>query len=241
MEWTRFAQWHRLDPVAGGRPDAAVVLLHDQRQSTDTILSIAARWAATVPTTAFLAFDAIEPLGPSDLSTRAVVLDRIALDLERLTAEQRRSCQLDPGRLVLVGFGEGGTLALHLALQRGWRCAGVLAFCPRLTPLLPEIMAIGTKIRLIDSVENLHASHAELRDAVASLTERGVDARGVVLDSPLLSDESIRYGGAYLVALIASAQQHPRSGYEFRLAHATQSRLFELRGRPARRAPSATE
>jgi phospholipase/carboxylesterase len=219
MDWIRFSRGSRLDPIAGGLPDAIVVLLHDLGDSTETMLSAAARWATAVPTTAFVAFDCIEQLDPPllgrqrhtmldlDAGAEPVALDRLAGCLAPLIAEQQRSWGLDASRLVLVGFREGGTAALDLVLRYGWSCAGVLAFSPRLTQPLPRIIAIGAKIRLIGSVETRHVSHAELRGAVASLAARGVDARGVVLNGSALSEEVIRYGGAYLVELIATAQR----------------------------------
>jgi phospholipase/carboxylesterase len=221
MDWIPFSRGHRLDPIEGGLPDAVVVLLHDLGESTEALLPVAARWAQTVPTTAFIVFDGIEqfdaPVGVGQLHTTLdldvsaePVLDRVAQHLESLTAEQQRSWQLGAGRLVLVGFRTGGTVALHLALRRGWGCAGVLAFSARSAQPLTQLITIGPKIRLIESVEARNGSHAELRDVVTSLVAYGVDARGVLLDGSILSDESIRYGGAYLVELIATAQRGDR-------------------------------
>ena len=221
MDWIPFSRGHRLDPIEGGLPDAIVVLLHDLGESTDALLAVAARWAATVPTTAFVLFDGLEqfdpPAGgrqwhvtPDPDASAEPVLDRIARHLEPLTAEQQRSWQLGAGRLVLVGFRTGGTVALDLALRRGWNCAGVLAFSPKPAQPLPRLITTGAKIRLIESVETHNGNHAELRGVMASLTARGVDARGVLLNGSILSDESIRYGGAYLVELIATAQRGDR-------------------------------
>src|SRR5258707_1180682 len=152
MDWIRFSRGHRLDPIAGGSPDAIAVLLHDLDQSPATLLAVGARWAATVPTTAFVAVDGLEQFDPPtgarswhalfdlDPGAAPLALDRIARHLEPLLA------QLDASRLVLVGFREGGTVALHLVLRHGWRCAGVLAFSPRLTRPLPRIIRADAKI-----------------------------------------------------------------------------------------------
>ncbi len=216
MDWIRFSRGHRLDPIAGGSPDAIAVLLHDLDQSPATLLAVGARWAATVPTTAFVAVDGLEQFDPPtgarswhalfdlDPGAAPLALDRIARHLEPLLA------QLDASRLVLVGFREGGTVALHLVLRHGWRCAGVLAFSPRLTRPLPRIIRADAKIRLIETAEGRHVGDAELRDAVSSLAARGVDARGVLLPGSTLSDQAIRHGGAYLVELIATAQRADR-------------------------------
>jgi predicted esterase len=217
MGWIRFSRGHRLEPTGGEPAETIVALLHDLGQPTEVVLSVAARWAAAVPTTAFVAFDGIEQLDPPpcggqwrtmlDLEAGAepLVLDRVVRHLEPLLAP------LDASRLVLVGFHHGGTVALHLVLRHGWSCAGVLAFSPKLTQPLPRTIRIDAKIRLIESVESGHVGDAGLRDAVASLAARGVDARGVRLAGSTLSDEAIRHGGAYLGELIATAQR----GYRF--------------------------
>jgi predicted esterase len=221
MDWRRFSRGHRLDPVAGVPPEAVVILLHDRDQPT-ALLAVAARWAPTVPTTAFVAFDGIGQLDvPAcdrqghtllelDAAAGSMMRDSIARHLESLIAEQQRYWRLDTTRFVLVGFRYGGTAALRLVLRQGWRCAGVLAFSPGLMQPLPRTIRSSAKIRLVESVESRDASHADVRADVASLTARGIDARGVLLAGSAVSDEAIRYGGAYLVELIATAQRSDR-------------------------------
>jgi len=119
----------------------------------------------------------------------------------------------------LVGIGYGGTLALRLLL-RGWSCAGVLTFSGRLARPLPRILRIDCKVRLIDCVTDVQADPGSLRDDVASLTVRGIDARGVLLSSSPLSDEAIRHGGAYLVELVATAQRGDRFHVDLEASHA---------------------
>src|SRR5258708_30608411 len=134
MDWTRFAHGQRLNPIAGGTPAATVVLLPDLDQPVAPLLAIAARWAAMAPTTAFVAFGVIRQF---DLGTY----------------RQWRSTlgwRFDASRVVLVGFGQGATVALDLALHRGCRCAGVLGFSPRQNQRLPRIISIDAKIRLVE-------------------------------------------------------------------------------------------
>jgi predicted esterase len=219
MTWMQFSHGLRLDPIAKGSPEALVILLHDLGASAATLTPIAARWATSVPTTAFIALDGIEQLDPSssglpphtiDPSAEPTVLDRAARHLEPLLEHQLGSCRLDASRLVLVGFGHGGTLALHVLLRQGWSCAGVLAFAAKLTRPLPRILRVGYKVRLMECVGDGHVGHSSLRDVVALLTARGIDTRGVSLAGSALSDEAIRHGGAYLVELVATAQRGDR-------------------------------
>lgn len=232
MTWMQFSLGLRRDPIAKGSPEALVVLLHDLGATAATLTPIAARWATTVPTTAFIALDGIEQHAPAlydlpprttlDLDASAVttVLDRAARHLEALLDRQSRACRLDASRLVLVGFGYGGTLALHLLLRHGWSCAGVLAFAAKLARPLPRILRVGYKLRLIECVGAGHIGHSSLRDVVASLTARGIDTRGVLLTGSALSDEAIRHGGAYLVELVATAQRGDRFHVDRESSHA---------------------
>jgi pimeloyl-ACP methyl ester carboxylesterase len=222
MTWVQFSPGLRLDPVAKGSPEALVVLLHDVGDSAATLIPVAARWATTVPTTALIALEGIEQLDPPscglprhtmpdlDVAAGSTGLARAARHLEAQLEQQLRLYRLDASRLVLVGFGYGGTLALHMVLRQGWSCAGVLAFAAKLTRPLPRILRVDYKVRLIECVGVGHIGHSSLRDVVALLTARGIDTRGVLLAGSALSDESIRHGGAYLVELVATAQRGDR-------------------------------
>jgi hypothetical protein len=211
MSWVQFPEGLRLDPVAKRSPEALVVILPDVGASAAALAPIAARWASAVPTTAFMALEVLEIDGPSgdppDIATEPVALDRAARRLEPLLERQLDFCRLDASRLVLVGFGHGGTLALHMVLHQGWSCAGVLAFTARLVRPLPRLLRIGRKVRLIECVPPGPATRSSLRHVVALLTARGIDARGVLLGGSAFSNEAIRHGGAYLVELMATAQR----------------------------------
>jgi dienelactone hydrolase len=231
MSWMSFSRRLGRDRTAKAAPEALVVVLQDLGASAATLTSIAARWSATVPTTAFIALDGIEQLdvgscdpphaAPSaNADAGPTLLDRAAYNLEALLEHQLRSRGLDATRLVLVGFGHGGTLALHLLLHRNWRCAGILAFAAELIRPLPRILRIDCKVRLIDCVAEAQTDQSSVRDDIALLTSRVVDARGVLLSGSPLSDEAIRHGGAYLVELVATAQRGNRIHADWESNHA---------------------
>ena len=213
MTLRQFSRGFRFDPIAKGSPEALVVLLHDLGSAAARLTPLAARWAAAVPTTAFIALDGNEQLGASYGSVEPAMLDRAAGYLEPLIEQQLGDYGLDSSRLVLVGFGYGGTLVLHMLLRRGWDCAGVLAFGAKLVRPLPQRLRVGAKVRLIECVPERDIGQTRLRDSVALLTARGIDARGVLLVGSVLSDETIRHGGAYLVELVGTAQR----GHQLRL------------------------
>lgn len=211
MTWTRLSHGLQIDPIAGGSPEALVVLLHDYGASPSVLTPVAARWATSVPTAAFIALDGTQQLNPYPLehdASAAALLDRATRLLAPLLEQQLRSRRLQADRLVLVGFGLGGTLALHMVLHGAQSCSGVLAFAAQPVRPLPRSLRVDRKIRLIACAEHGDGGHGRLRDFVASLTARGIDARGVVLAGSVLSDAAIRHGGAYLVELVATAQRH---------------------------------
>jgi predicted esterase len=215
MAWLQFSHGFRLDPIDRGSPEALVVLLQDFGSSAGTLMPIAARWAAAVPTTAFVVLDGTEftslhTTPDSDADCEPMVFDRATRHLMSLLGDQLHSRRLDVGRLVLAGFGHGGTLALHMLLRQGWGGAGVLAFSAKPVHPPARIQRVDHKIRLVECAEGRDIDDSGLRDFVAMLAALGIDARGVSLASPATSDESIRYGGAYLVELVATAQRKDR-------------------------------
>jgi predicted esterase len=216
MRETQFSQGFQLNPVAKGSPQALVVLLQDVDTPIAALASVAARWAVSVPAAAFIGFEDIErPDQTSDAVRNAILdpgsgvkpelLDCAARSLAPLVAQELRRRRLDASQSGLVGFGSGGSLALHLVLRQRWSCAGVLAFAPALTDPPPRVVRRSHKIRLIDSVSNSNGAHAGARDVVSTLTDRGIDVRRVRLGGPMLSDEAIRHGALYLAELVATA------------------------------------
>ena len=89
--------------------------------------------------------------------------------------------------------------------------AGALAFAAKLIRPLPRILSIDHKVRLIDDAGDADHNHSSLRDVVALLSARGLDARGVLLNGSAFSNEAIRHGAAYLGELVATAHRGAKS------------------------------
>jgi predicted esterase len=212
MTWIQFPHGFRLDPIAKGSTEALVILLHDLGASAASLTPVASRWSASVPAAAFIALDGIEhPAWPSkDLPLRTR-LDRDAKAFKPLIEHQLGSFRLDASRLVLVGFGYGGTLALHMLLRHDWSRAGALAFAAKLIRPLPRILSVDHKVRLVDGAGAGDDNHSSLRDVVALLSARDLDARGVLLNGSAFSNEAIRHGAAYLGELVATAHRGAKS------------------------------
>ena len=222
MSWMRFSHGLRRDPIAEGSAEALVAVFNEQSKSAQTLAPIVERWAATVPMTAFVAFDGIEQIELGlDTDGKPAKLDHAARQLEPLLKQQLRALSLDCSRLVLVGFGDGGTLVFNTVLRQGWGCAGVLAFSAKLVRPLPRLLRVGQKIRLIECVGEASLPYGSLPETVALLMARGIDARGALLTDSMLSDAAIRHGGAYLVELVATAQRGDRFNIDQERSHAS--------------------
>jgi predicted esterase len=194
-----------------------VLLLRDAGTAIETVASVAARWAASVPAAAFVAFESIRQIEPPSEVVRSTIadprngadpnwLDRGGRSLVPLVAQELRARRLDASQLVLVGFRSGGTLAVHLVLNQGWSSAGVLAFASTLIDPPPRGVRRNPKIRLIDSAVNSSGAHTGAGDLASVLVDRGIDVRRVRLGGPVLSEEAIRHGALYLAELVATAQ-----------------------------------
>jgi len=207
-----------LDPIVPSPPQALVVLVADRAGSASMLAAKLRDWAGMVPDTAFLAFDG--PI-PDDAEFDVASISTAAEDLEALIEQQLHVHRVDISRVVLVGFGTGGSIALHLVLQRGWNCAGVLAYGAHASERPLALATARTKVRLIDcSGDDCSTGYAIVRELVMLLTAYGIDARGVALDGSMFSEAAVRRGGAYLVELVATAQRDGRHHVNLETSHA---------------------
>jgi len=211
MGRTKDSQELVVGPAAEGVPNVLAVLLHDRLVSRQTARAVASRWAATVPTTAFLIPACCDRVGRGSLPGTAVplaaVLDAEARRLTPLIVRYLHAYRLDPSRLVLIGCGLGGTLALHLGLRRGLVEAGVLAFAATLTNALWPAGVTTGKVRIITCADEQEVARPRLGAFMDELISRGVDVRGVAMDLTSERKAILRLGGAYLAELVATAHR----------------------------------
>lgn len=132
-------------PLAGGRPDSLVVLLHGVGADGRDLINLVRFWAPLLPGTEFIAPDAPHPCEvaergrqwfsvqdptPAMISAGASATAPILDDfLDAVLAERG----LDESRLALVGFSQGSMMSLHVGPRRARPLAGVLAFSGALT------------------------------------------------------------------------------------------------------------
>ena len=199
-----------LDPVAQGAPEVLAILLHDKCLSAETARAVAVRWAKAVPTTAFLIVES--PATVPDGADDAAALDRVARLLLPVIGRHLRAFRLGLNRLVLIGCGEGGTLALHFGLRDGFWQAGVLAIAPRLNSDLARTGRTSGKIRIIAYTEDREPGDSTLGEFMGFLIGRSIDVRGAVMTELAERNVVLRLGGSYLAELVATAQHGGRYG-----------------------------
>lgn len=127
-------------PHAGGTPYSLVFLLHGLGDNGAGLLDLAPPLAAYLPNTLFYspnAPDAYEMapggrqwFGLQDWSQDAIYNGalRAAPALDAYIDDRLAAHSLPPSRLALLGFSQGGMMALHVGLRRNPALAGIVSF-----------------------------------------------------------------------------------------------------------------
>ncbi len=127
-------------PRAGGKPDSIVIFLHGLGDSGAGLIDLAMPLAQELPHTAFHSPDAPEPyamapfgrqwFGLQDWSQQAIYdgAGRAAPFLHDYIDALLKTYTLPPTRLALMGFSQGGMMALHAGLRRPDRLGAVLSY-----------------------------------------------------------------------------------------------------------------
>jgi phospholipase/carboxylesterase len=189
--------WLELPPISAGAPRRLLVFLHGAGSSPETFAPVAIAWQLKFPgATAVLLqglrrlargadwFDgaAGDPRGASGVAgATAEVSDRIG----RL----QRQLGLDASDTVLVGFGQGATMALEVARARPAPASIVVAYSGRLARPIAEADRVGATVHLI------HGEFDSVTPAVhAQRAFRGLRAVGAYFTLDIVEDESHAIG-----------------------------------------------
>jgi phospholipase/carboxylesterase len=175
-----------LAPAAGGDAKQLIVLLHGYGADGADLIPLGEAWRRVLPDAAFVAPNAPEPCGefpigrqwfPLALRDRDEIVAGLAGAAPILRAfvqGELESRGLGPGDLALVGFSQGGMLALDVGLRLDGPIAGVvglsclLASPPSATdgPFPPVMLGHGTEDPLVPA--------AAMTAAESSLRELGI-------------------------------------------------------------------
>jgi phospholipase/carboxylesterase len=178
----------RVAPLAGGKADSLVVLLHGIGANGDDLIDLAEYWRPGLPQTEFISLNAPFPcdFAPDRLQWFSVA-DRtpaILLEGARKAASILNPClddllnerSLDADRLALAGFSQGAMMALHVGLRRPRAVAGVVSFSGALRggDVLHAEMTAKPPILLIHGDADDIVPFASMAQAKAILEAEGV-------------------------------------------------------------------
>ena len=140
--------------VDTGNADSAVVLLHGWGADGADLMDLAPMLGETLPNTVFVAPDgpsacSANPMGRQwfDLSGTEIDAgpDEAQPALQELVGHLNSAHGIDPSKVVIAGFSQGGMMALHLGLRQTPALAGVISFSGAL--LAPEKVEAETQSR----------------------------------------------------------------------------------------------
>jgi phospholipase/carboxylesterase len=167
----------RFGPSQDHRTNRLFVFLHGCGATAQSMIPIAFRFQARFPSAALVVPSGFDPEARGGAAqewypTRGLNPDnhreRVAAvlpDIEDLVRREQTHFGVPPGRTVLVGFSQGGTVALEVVKAPGIAGA-VVAFCSRFARLPARGTRISSRIHLVhggfDSVvSRVHAERAE--------------------------------------------------------------------------------
>jgi phospholipase/carboxylesterase len=196
------------------------VLCHGYGSDGNDLIALAGPWQPLLPQAAFVAPHAPErcrqaPSGYQwfDLPTFApeVVargVNGVAPVFERFLARELERHGLDDTRLALVGFSQGGMMALHVGLRRAIAPAAIVGFSTALATPVPQPAAGANRppILLVHGdaddmipISAMHAALAVLAAAEVSVQWHIAEGIGHGIDA-----ESVTLAGRFLVDALAA-------------------------------------
>lgn len=130
----------RLPPRRGGKADSLVVLLHGYGADGRDLIDLGEMWGHDLPGTAFVSPHAPDPCSEAPVGRQwfplhaldphelARGVDGAAPVLARFLEVELARHQLPPDRLAIVGFSQGGMMALQMGLHHPIPPAGIIAY-----------------------------------------------------------------------------------------------------------------
>jgi len=174
-------------------PEALVVVLFLAGSAYESA-QVARQWLPMVPR---VCFTSVEIFGSAWHIGRPSLKDKIA--------GTAGSLGIDPGKVILVGIGEAGRLAIDLALGDSLPTFGVIAFDIAAPSELPHSTRSNARIRLVQHASDEDPEGVRFGELVAAMRRRDIDYRATLLPPNQGHERMMRAGAAYLVELVAMA------------------------------------
>jgi phospholipase/carboxylesterase len=190
--------WLELPPISASAPRRLLVFLHGAGSSPETFAPVAIAWQLKFPGATAVLMQGLRRFGHggadwfdgADRDARGPIgIDGATTEVSSRIARLQAQLGLEAGDTVLVGFGQGATVALELARAKPELSAIVVAYAGRLARPIVDGDRIGATVHLIhgefDSVvPSVHATRAF----------RGLRAVGADVTLDIVEDESHAIG-----------------------------------------------
>ena len=141
------ALWLELGTHTGKTPTRLLVLLHGAGSTPETFAPVALAWQFKFPNAAAVVMQGIEPgstgrgydwFDPGKVGAEAGELAASAAEVARRVATAQQTMNIDPAHTIIIGFSQGGTVALEMARLESPCAAIVVAHAARLQrPIAP--------------------------------------------------------------------------------------------------------
>jgi phospholipase/carboxylesterase len=198
----------RVSPASGGSPRQLVVFLHGVGADGNDLIQIAPLLRDLLPDAAFVSPDApypfdMAPTGRQWFSFRddsAAAINRAVVEsaphFDRFLDAELARTGLDASRVALIGFSQGGMIALQSALRRDTPVAALLALStvlpnaeslPRDLASKPPVLMIHGDQDQVLPVNMCHQSTMALEAAGVPVSKHILAGRGHEIDQEALS------------------------------------------------------
>lgn len=181
-------------PGNGGAAAKLVVFLHGLGADGNDLIDISAYWTGLLPDALFVSPNAHQPCDMAPMGRQWFsLIDRSATAmakgadaalpvlnrfLDDLLAEHR----LEDKNMALVGFSQGGMMALHVGLRRPAACAGIACY----SSLLVNAGGLADDICSRPPIMLVHGDTDEVVPAAAMpVSEQTLSAAGISVESHL--------------------------------------------------------
>lgn len=219
-----------LAPLHGGRAHSLCVLLHGFGADGNDLMPVAEILTHYFPDMYFAAPNAPEPCvtDPQWFQWYSPFADRDAADFEvaaiaprvnRYIDRQLERLGLADDRLVVLGFSQGGGIAIEAALTRDRTCAALLAFTTsvRNKPTLSQRIRSRPPVLLVHGADDPVIDVSSLHRSVSTLSAVGLNVEHHICAGigHTLNDEGVHVAAEFLLtqtSLRAEPAMPPANG-----------------------------
>jgi phospholipase/carboxylesterase len=176
-------------PLAGGKPEQLVVLLHGYGSNGDDLISLAPYLGPALPEAEFLSPNAPFPceanpfggyqwfgLEERNAETRLAGVREAGPILDAYLDEALKARGLTEAQLALIGFSQGTMMALHIGLRRPTPVAAIIGYSGML--VAPELLTGEIKskppVLLVHGMADQVLPFSAMAEAEAALKAAGV-------------------------------------------------------------------